>query len=60
MKKKDIEKLIFAALVILAALVVIFVTVAICAPTKRSTASQRVDLDCVTQLKKNPLKECAR
>lgn len=60
MKKKDIEKLIFVALVILAALVVIFVTIAIYAPTKRSTASQRVDLDCVTKLKKNPLKECAR
>jgi hypothetical protein len=58
MKKKDIEKLIFAALAIVAALVMIFVTIAICAPPKRSTKAEKVDLSCVTEPGKNPLKDC--
>lgn len=58
MKKNDIEKLIFVALAIVAALVVIFVTIAICSPAKRSTKAEKVDLSCVTEPGKNPLKDC--
>lgn len=58
MKKKDAEKLIFIALAIVATLVVIFVSASILAPPKRSSKAQKVDLNCATQLRKNPLKEC--
>lgn len=57
MKKNDIEKLIFAALAIVATLVAIFVTASILAPAKRSKA-EKVDLSCVTEPGKNPLKDC--
>lgn len=58
MKKKDIEKFIWIALAIVATLVVIFVSASILAPPKRSKKAEKVDLGCVTELKKNPLKEC--
>lgn len=58
MKKKDIEKFILIALAIVAMLVVIFVSASILAPPKRSKKANKVDLGCVAELKKNPLKEC--
>lgn len=58
MTKKDIEKLILIALAIIAALVVMFVTISICAPPKRSSKAEEVDLSCVTEPGKNPLKDC--
>ena len=58
MNKKDIEKLIFIALVIMAALVVIFVTISICAPPKRSSKADKVDFGCLTEPKAKPLQEC--
>ena len=58
MKKKDIEKFILIALAIVAMLVVIFVSASILAPPKRSNKANKVNLGCVTELRKNPLKEC--
>lgn len=58
MKKNDIEKLIFIALAIVATLVVIFVTASILAPPVRSSKAEKVDLSCVTEPSKNPLKDC--
>lgn len=58
MKKNDIEKLIFAALAIVATLVVIFVSASILAPAKRSSKAEKVDLSCVAEPGKNPLKDC--
>ena len=58
MKKKDIEKFILIALAIVAMLVVIFVSASILAPPKRSKKANKANLGCVTELIKNPLKEC--
>ena len=58
MNKKDIEKLIFAALAIVAIVVVILVSASILAPPKRSSKAEKVDLSCITEPKANPLKEC--
>lgn len=58
MNKKDIEKLIFAILAIAAILVVIFVSASILGPAKRSIKAEKVDLSCVTEPSKNPLKDC--
>lgn len=57
MKRKDIWKLILIALAIMAALMIVFVTIAIVQPP-RSSKAQKYDLNCVTELKKNPLQEC--
>lgn len=57
MKKKYTWRLIIATLAIMAALVMVFVTIAIIAPPRTSKA-QKYDLNCVTELKKNPLQEC--
>jgi hypothetical protein len=57
MKKKYTWRLIIATLAIMAALVMIFVTIAIVTPPRTSKA-QKYDLNCVTELKKNPLQEC--
>lgn len=46
-------------LAIIALITVIAVTVSIFAPRERSKA-QEYDLDCVTELKKNPLQECKK
>lgn len=58
MKKKYAWRLVLATLAIMAALVAIFVTIAIITPRERTTKAQKYDLDCVTELKKNPLQEC--
>ena len=58
MNKKDIEKLIFAVLAIVAILVVILVSASILAPPKRSNKAEKVDLSCITEPGKNPLKDC--
>lgn len=57
MKKKYTWRLIIAALAIMAALVMVFVTIAIMAPPRKGKA-QKYDLNCVTELRKNPLNEC--
>ena len=57
MKKKYTWRLIIATLAIMAALVMVFVTIAIVTPPRTSKA-QKYDLNCVTELKKNPLQEC--
>lgn len=58
MKRKDVERLFFIALAIVATLVVIFVSASILAPPKRSSKAEKVDLTCVTEPGKNPLKDC--
>ena len=58
MKKKYAWRLVLAALAITAALVAIFVTIAIITPRERTTKAQRYGLDCVTELRKKPLNEC--
>lgn len=58
MNKKEIEKLIFIALAIVAVLIVIFVSASILAPPERSSKAEKVDLNCVTEPSKNPLKDC--
>lgn len=60
MNKKDIERLIFAALAIVAILVVIFVSASILAPPKRSDKGKTYDIKRLTKLEKNPLAECAK
>lgn len=60
MKKKDIESLIFIGLLLVAAIVIVLVTAAIAAPRERSSKAEKVDLSCVTEPSKNPLKECKK
>lgn len=58
MKKNDIYKVAIAILAIVATLVVILVTASILAPPMRSSKAEKVDLSCVTEPGKNPLKDC--
>lgn len=58
MKKKDIYRLLIVALAIFATLTVIFVTLAVVQPPKRTTKAVRYDLDCVAGRSRNPLVEC--
>lgn len=58
MKKKYTWRIVIAALAIMAALTMIFVAIAIMSPRPRSSKAQKYDLNCVTELKKNPLQEC--
>lgn len=58
MKKNDIYKVAITILAIVATLVVILVTASILAPRKRSSKAEKVDLNCVTEPGKNPLKDC--
>lgn len=58
MKKKDIYRLLIVALAIFATLTVIFVTIAVVQPPKRTTKAVKYDLDCVAGRSRNPLVEC--
>lgn len=58
MTRKDAEKLIVAALAIVAILVVILVSASILAPPKRSSKAEKVDFECLSEPRANPLKEC--
>lgn len=58
MKKKDIESLVFIGLLLVAAIIIVLVTAAIAAPRQRSSKAEKVDLSCVTEPGKNPLKDC--
>lgn len=58
MTKKEIYRLVIAALAIFAALTIIFVTIAIVQPPKRTTKAVKYDLDCVAGRSRNPLVEC--
>lgn len=58
MTKKDIYKLVIVALAIFAALTIIFVTIAVVAPPKRTTKAVKYDLECVAGRSRNPLVEC--
>lgn len=58
MKKNDIYKVAITILAIVATLVVILVTASILAPPVRSSKAEKVDLSCVAEPSKNPLKDC--
>lgn len=58
MKKNDIYKVAIAILAIVATLVFVLVTASVLAPLKRSSKAEKVDLSCVTEPGKNPLKDC--
>lgn len=58
MKKNDIYKVAIAILAIVATLVVVLATASVLAPPKRSSKAEKVDLSCVTEPGKNPLKDC--
>lgn len=45
-------------LAIIAVIVIAAVTASILAPRERTTKAQKYNLDCVTELKRNPLQEC--
>ena len=58
MNKKDVEKLLFIGLALTAIVIVALVTASILAPRERSSKAEKVDLSCVTEPGKNPLKDC--
>lgn len=60
MNKNDIWKLIFVALIVTAVLAIIFVTIAILSPPKRTTRVIDYDLECVAGRSRNPLQECEK
>lgn len=56
--KKSTYKTLITILVIIAAAVVAACIIVTVVPVKRGNKAQKYDLDCVTQVKKNPLQEC--
>lgn len=58
MNKKDIEKLLFIGLALTAIVIIVLVAASILAPRERSSKAEEVDLSCVTEPSKNPLKDC--
>lgn len=58
MKKGNTYKTFLIALVIVAIAVVATCIIVTVVPVKRTSKAQEYDLDCVTELKKNPLQEC--
>lgn len=56
--KKNTYKTLITILIILAAAVIAACIIVTVVPTKRTTKATKYGLDCVTQLKKNPLQEC--
>lgn len=47
-------------LAIIAIITIIAVTVSIFAPRERTSKAQKYDLNCTTELRKNPLQECKK
>lgn len=68
MKKKNNDKNMIGrvytigaiTLAIIALVTIIAVTISIFAPRERTSKAQKYDLNCVTELKKNPLQECKK
>lgn len=58
MNKKDVEKLLFIGLALTAIVIIVLVAASILAPRERSSKAEKVDLSCVTEPGKNPLKDC--
>lgn len=58
MNKKDVEKLLFIGLALTAIVIIVLVAASILAPRERSSKAEKVDLSCVTEPSKNPLKDC--
>lgn len=56
--KKNTYKTLIISLVIVAIAVVMACIVVTVVPIRRTSKAQKYDLDCVTELKKNPLQEC--
>lgn len=47
-------------LAVIALITIIAVTVSIFAPRERTDKAQKYDLNCTTELRKNPLQECKK
>jgi hypothetical protein len=67
MKKKNDKSMIGRAytigaitLAVIALITIIAVTVSIFAPRERTTEAKNYDLNCVTELRKDPLNECRK
>lgn len=58
MKKGNPYKTFIIALLIVAIATVLICIIVTVIPVKRTSKAQKYELDCVTQLKKNPLQEC--
>lgn len=58
MKKGNPYKTFIIALLLLAIATVVVCIIVTVIPVKRTNKAQKYDLDCTTQLKKNPLQEC--
>lgn len=58
MNKKDVEKLLFIGLALTAIVIIVLVAASILAPRERSSKAEKVDLSCVAEPGKNPLKDC--
>lgn len=58
MYKKEIVKLIFIGLGILAMLIVIICSITIMIPATRTSKAQKYDLECVAGRSRRPLQEC--
>lgn len=56
--KKNTYKTLIILLVIVAAAVVAACIIVTVVPVKRSSKTQKYDLECITEPRKNPLQEC--
>lgn len=56
--KKNTYKTIITILIILAVAVLAACIIVTVVPVKRTSKAQKYDLNCVTELNKNPLQEC--
>lgn len=56
--KKNTYKTLIIILAIVAIAVVAACIIVTVVPVKRTSKAQKYDLDCVTELKKDPLQEC--
>lgn len=57
MKKNTYKTLIISLVIVTIAVVATCIIVTV-VPVKRTSKAQKYDLNCVTELKKNPLQEC--
>lgn len=60
MKKSEIIKLILIGLGILAMLIVIVCSITIMIPSKRGQNTEQIDLNCVVERSRDPLRECKK
>ena len=59
-KKDNFDWFAIGVLAVAALLIIVICIIVTAIPRERSSEAQKVDLNCVTELKQNPLKECAK